>query len=105
MDTTEELFRSDEENKGGENESWWVYEEEDDTRATKRSSERDDKEIKAGASDEWTSRITVWGYTAIVHGNKQIAAHSSEAKHVWSTHSTSDSEEENHINDNVKEQK
>ena len=43
--------------------------------------------------------------TAIVHGNKQIAAHSSEAKHVWSTHSTSDSEEENHINDNVKEQK
>ena len=105
MDTTEELFRSDEENKWRENESWGAYKEEDDTGATKWSSERDENEIKTRASDEWPSRIRVWEYRAIVQSNKQIAAYWSKAKQVWSSHSTSDSEEEDHIDDNVKEQK
>ena len=104
MDTTEELFRSDEENKWRENESWGAYKEEDDTGATEWSSERDEKEIKTRAGDQWTSRTRVWEHRAIVQSSKEVAICSSGAKQVWSSHSTSDSEED-HIDDNVKEQK
>ena len=79
MDTTEELFWSDEESKRRENESWRAYKEKNDTGAAKWSSEGDEKEIKTRASYEGTSRIKVWEYRAIVQSSKQVAACSSGA--------------------------
>ena len=105
MDTTEELFRSDEENKWRENESRGAYKEEGDTGTTKWSSERDEKEIKTRAGDEWTSRTGVWEYRDIVQSSKQVMAYSSGSQQMWSSHSTSDSEEDDDTDDNVKKQK
>ena len=105
MDSTEELFRTDEENKRRENGSWGAYKKVDDIGATKWSPESDENEIKTRASDNWTSRTRVWEYRDIVQSSKQVAAYSSGPKQVWSSHSTSDSEEDDDIDDNVKEQK
>ena len=103
MYTTEEMLKCDKENNWKEYEGRGAYKQKDD--AWRMEWPSSENEIKIRASEEYTKRIKVWKCRAPVPSSEQIRIFTAGFKQVWGSHSISDSQEKDHIDDNTERQK